>query len=158
MDKDTQDSQYLLKAMDMYSYDVEIEASIAENIGISREEYNKIIESGRDSELPDCIKTYRGNNQIKQRYEETLMESALREQITNEISKNKYVVEMIQDGILSKDGKTPLTNLDDVACYLVKKNQKVTMKVLIDLGLQKSDGKPYSKSAYTRALFLANTK
>ena len=70
---------------------------------------------------------------------------------------NKFVKEMIEEGILSKDGKIPLKKLDDVACFLVDKGQNLTVRVLQDLDLTKRDGKPYSSRAYGKAVNIANS-
>jgi hypothetical protein len=74
-----QKKQDLLNTMGYLAKEAKIEVDIAENAGISRTEYNRIIENG--GELPDCIKKYREDNQVKQTYEEALIESALKEQL-----------------------------------------------------------------------------
>ena len=70
---------------------------------------------------------------------------------------NELVSKMIEKGILSSDGKTPLKNLDGIAIFLMDNGQFPSMKSLKDLGLMKSNGKPYSDRAYQKALHIANT-
>ena len=69
---------------------------------------------------------------------------------------NNLINEMIGEGILSKDGKTPLRKFDAVAFFLVEKGQFPTVASLKDMGLKKRDGKPYSDRAYQVALNNAN--
>ncbi len=75
MNKD--DAQIFVNAISSSFIDTEIEASIAEANGISREEYNKIIWD--DLELPDCIKKYKELNRQKQYHEEKLIKHELKE-------------------------------------------------------------------------------
>jgi hypothetical protein len=163
----------LANAMGSLFAEAEIEAGIAEAAGISREEYNKIIEDGL--ELPECIKKYRETNRKRKFYEEKLLKAELNEQVvqdagvtsgktedapqTLEISQrqNKYIPQMIADGILSKDGKTPLKSLDKVACFLKEKGQNVSVRLLMDLGLQKRNGKSYAERTYEHAVNMAYT-
>ena len=60
--------------------ETEIEAQIAENAGISREEYNRIIEN--DLEMPECIKKYRETIIKKMAYEEKILEARISEQFS----------------------------------------------------------------------------
>ena len=69
---------------------------------------------------------------------------------------NKFINEMIGEGILSKDGKAPLKKLDDIAYFLVEKSQFITVATLKDMGLKKRNGEPYSDRAYQKALNYAN--
>jgi hypothetical protein len=69
--------ELLANAMGILSSEAEIEANIAEASGISREEYNHIIEFGL--ELPDCIKKYRENNKKRMFHEERLIKQELKE-------------------------------------------------------------------------------
>lgn len=71
---------------------------------------------------------------------------------------NELVPKMIEKGILSKNGKTPLKNLDLVACFLVDEKQSPTVTTLLDLELIKRDGNPYSLRACHKAINVAYTK
>jgi hypothetical protein len=154
--------EMLVNAMGSLFIGVEIEATIAEKIGISREEYNKIIETG--AELPECIKEYRRLNLMRQMNEEALIKSELKENQSTLLEttrpsniRNECIPLMIEAGILSQDGKTPTKNLNSIAEFLISHKQNVKLKSLKDLKLQKSNGKPYSKSAYEKAVNIANT-
>ena len=70
---------------------------------------------------------------------------------------SKLIKEMIEETILSKDGKTPYKSLNDIAIFIVKNNKPLSMKLLLDLGLRKKDGDPYGDSAYQKAIHYANT-
>jgi hypothetical protein len=63
---------------------------------------------------------------------------------------------MIEEGLLSKDGKKPLKSLDSIAGFLVDNGQFPTVASLVDLGLKKRNGEQYKKRAYQKALNYAN--
>ena len=71
---------------------------------------------------------------------------------------NKLINQMIEEGILSKDGKRPLKSLDSVAFFLVVKMQIPTVATLKDMELTKRNGDPYSERAYKKAIYTANTR
>ena len=75
---DADDARNLLvNAMGSLFVEAEMEATIAEANGLSRNEYNKMIEEGL--ELPEYIKKYRELNRQKQLYEERLIKHELKE-------------------------------------------------------------------------------
>ena len=75
---DKQESRELLvNAMGSFFAEAKIEAQIAENAGISREEYNRIVEN--DLELPECIKKYRETNRQRKIYEEKILTHEIKE-------------------------------------------------------------------------------
>jgi hypothetical protein len=75
MDK-KEENEILVVGMGVLFEDVEIEAQIAENAGISREEYNRIIEN--ELELPECINKYQKINRQRRIYEEKIITHELR--------------------------------------------------------------------------------
>ena len=70
-------TELIVSAMGILSIEAEMEAIAAESNGISRNEYNKIIEEGL--ELPECIKEYRELSRKKQYHEERLIRQELKE-------------------------------------------------------------------------------
>jgi len=75
---DAQDARDLLvNAMGSLFAEAEMEATLAEANGLSKNEYNKIIEEGL--ELPEFIKKYRTLNKQRQLHEEEIIKHQLRE-------------------------------------------------------------------------------
>jgi len=74
-----QEVQELVNVMGCLSLELEIETQIAENVGISREEYNRRIEN--DEEMPECIEKYREANRQRKIFEEKLITHELRERL-----------------------------------------------------------------------------
>jgi hypothetical protein len=109
--------EILVNAMGSLFAEAEIEAGIAEVAGISREEYNKIIETGL--ELPDCIKKYRENNKKRQFHEEKLLKAELNDKLLNDAKFEPddipppVIKSMIDAGVLAKtknmEGEYPLS-------------------------------------------------
>jgi hypothetical protein len=103
--------ELLGNAMGSLSAEAEIEAQIAENAGISREEYNRII--GNDEEIPDCIKKYREINRKRKYYEGKLLNAEITDQLLQDAEKQDtclpVIQSMIEAGMLkrekNKDGK-----------------------------------------------------
>jgi len=106
----------------------------------------------------------RENQETNELYEKYKVEiealpEAIHQKATGQLplTQNKYITEMIEEGILSKDGKTPIKSLNDVAIFLADKGQKVTTRLLLDLKLQKDNGELYTRRACEYATNLANT-
>jgi hypothetical protein len=76
MEKDDA-NEILVNAMGVLFSESEMEVSIAEANGISRNKYNEIIEKGL--QLPECIRKYREINRKKRLYEEKLIKHELKE-------------------------------------------------------------------------------
>jgi len=102
-------------------------------------------------ERDEIAELYQENRKITKHYEKCVGE------IQKDVIQNEYIPEMIKKGLLSRDGKTPLNNINDIACFLADNGQKVTTRLLLDLRLQKDDGKLYTRRACEYATNLANT-
>jgi hypothetical protein len=108
--------EILVNAMGSLFAEAEIEAGIAEAAGISREDYNKIIENGL--ELPDYIKKYRESNRKRKLYEEKLLKAELNDQLLENAELKpddipppviKSMIEAkILEAVKDRDGKYPL--------------------------------------------------
>jgi hypothetical protein len=76
MEKDNT-KEMLVNGMGSLFTEIEIEARIAESVGISREELNKKIEN--DEEMPECIMKYGEINRQRRLFEERLLTDELKE-------------------------------------------------------------------------------
>jgi len=69
----------------------------------------------------------------------------------------KYILEMIEVGLLYPDGKRAVKNIQDIADFLVRKRIKITGQFLAEMFRTKK-GKPYSLNSCNDAVNLAMTK
>jgi hypothetical protein len=74
-----------------------------------------------------------------------------------ETQKPKYIIRLVDKGLLYPDGKRIINNLDTVACFLRDEGIQVTKRLLLEC-FQQPDGKPYSEAACKLAANKANAK
>jgi hypothetical protein len=76
----------------------------------------------------------------------------------DKVYRPKYIIEMIDEGLLYPDGQRVVSTLEEVAIYLKDKEEfNITQQFLLEL-FRKSNGKPYSQGSAKAALDAANTQ
>jgi len=75
---------------------------------------------------------------------------------SNNIEILPYIKELINRGVLLKDGKTVAKSLNDVALEMLKLNMKLSEILLMD-SFVKRNGDKYSPKTCKKAVIFANT-